>query len=114
MKYILSILILIVSSNLPAKIPEFATRCVGDESAKKNAIFLHGMLLVQTLSDGVGKDEASFATLAKTHGYRIAIPRSHIVCKQAKHYHCWGDTTKIESTYEGIVKSAAQWFDTSK
>jgi len=114
MKSILFVLFSLIGFNLSAKTPEFATRCVGDKSAKKNAIFLHGMLLVQTLPNGVGKDEASLAQIAKTHDYRIAIPRSHIVCKQSKHYHCWGNTTTIESTYEGIVKSAAQCFDTSK
>lgn len=114
MKFILSIFILLVSFNSSANIPEFATRCVGEKGAKKNAIFLHGMLLVETLPKGVGPDEASLAKLAKTHDYRIAIPRSHIVCKQSSQYHCWGDTTSIESTYAGIVKSAAQCFDTKK
>lgn len=95
---------------------EFATRCVGEKDAKKNAIFLHGMLPVGTLAKGVPNSESQLEELAKKHGYRIAIPRSHIVCARAKSHHCWGHSSvdSIESTYEGVLKSAAQCFDTSK
>lgn len=118
MKNILTFLTLVFSTTTfaAAKPVEFATRCVGDQNAKKHAIFLHGMLPVSTLSSGAGASEAQLAELAKKHGYRIAIPRSHIVCPRAKSHHCWGfsDVASIESTYQGILKSASQCFDTNK
>jgi len=115
MKIVLSAACFLACFNLFAKKDvEFATRCIGDKDASKKAIFLHGMLPVNTLSKGAYGSEAHLAKVAKQNGYQIAVPRSHHVCQRDRNFHCWGETKNIEATYQAILKSASKCFDTSK
>lgn len=101
----------------PVKVenPRFETRCIGDEKAEKYAIFLHGMRRTSVANSEAQSTDKELENLAERAGYRIAVPRSDMLCRNKTHF-CWGGTSteSIESTYEGIINSAGTCFDTKK
>ena len=92
----------------PASYP---TVCLGDATASKRAIFLHG-IMPNSAKALESEYLGDLTILAREGGLRLAVPRSTQACKDGPQRACWlgNDQESIARTYQTLVRSTAPCF----
>jgi hypothetical protein len=105
--------ILIVS---PALASAIDMTCIGNANAKRQAIFLHGII-----TETKGKaPQPNYQTLlervAKDADLRIAMPVSKAPCRGDSTKRCWtgNDAKEITAIWNDVVATSSQCLDTKK
>jgi pimeloyl-ACP methyl ester carboxylesterase len=92
----------------------FSTECLGSKNDLQ-LIYLHGIFQGNETHPPI-EFRDDLRRLANELPIRIAVPRSHLLCKRSKDRYCWGDDQPktIEEVYSKLLKSVASCFDVKK
>ena len=101
----------------PVVHPPLATDCVGATDAAHQAVYLHGMMPVQSVESAAQErilpaETALLDRLGKELNIRFAIPYSKSLCRNSSTHFCWGtaEPVSVAHVYADIRPSVQACF----